>query len=178
MQPSKATFAVRSLAVGVLFIISGCVATERGAEKREFKSEVMQGRQTLAGAEAFLGAAGSGDMDTLQRLMTDDFVWHNEGDTSLPWIGTWEGKDVVLNQFLPAFGQGLITTGWSTDYSMAMGEQAIFMGTMSAIANASGAETGTFSWAVRVHVVDGKVKSWNWFEDSYAVSKAFHNEGQ
>ncbi|MEM7511340.1 MAG: nuclear transport factor 2 family protein, partial [Bacteroidota bacterium] len=57
--------------------------------------------------------------------------------------------------------------------SFANGDQAVFMGSMSAIANNTGADTGTFSWAVRVHVVDGKVKSWNWFEDSYAVSRAY-----
>ena len=45
---------------------------------------------------------------------------------------------------------------------------------MSADANKTGVSTGTFSWAVRVQVVDGKVKSWNWFEDSFAISKAYH----
>jgi hypothetical protein len=50
------------------------------------------------------------------------------------------------------------------------------MGTMNAVANNSGAETGAFSWAVRVHVENGKVKSWNWFEDSFAVSNAFHGK--
>ena len=106
--------------------------------------------------------------------MVDDFVWHNEGDKSLPWIGTWEGKDTVLNTFLPAFGAGLKTTSWTTDYSFANGDQAVFMGTMSATANNTGVDTGKFSWAVRVHVKGDKVKSWNWFEDSYTVSKAYN----
>ncbi len=133
----------------------------------------MQSEQTLAVAQSFLQAAGSGDMETLQNLMTDDFVWHNEGDANIPWIGNWEGKEKVLSEFLPAFGAGLKTTSWTTDYSFANGDQAVFMGSMSAIANNTGEDTGTFSWAVRVHVVDGKVKSWNWFEDSYAVSSAY-----
>ncbi len=130
---------------------------------------------TLETAQAFLWAAGSGDMETLQGLMSDDFVWHNEGDFSVPWGGgPWEGKDVVLNEFLPKFGAGLTTTSWTTDYSFAADDQAVFMGTMSATANNSGVETGKFSWAVRVSVVDGKVKSWNWFEDSFAISQAYH----
>ncbi|MEE1674925.1 nuclear transport factor 2 family protein [Agarivorans aestuarii] len=130
--------------------------------------------KTLETAQAFLWAAGSGDMEKLDSLMSDDFVWHNEGDSNIPWIGNWQGKETVLNSFLPKFGAGLKVTSWTTDYSFANGEQAVFMGTMSAIANESGIDTGKFSWAVRVHVVDGKVKSWNWFEDSYAVSKAYH----
>ncbi|WP_220720745.1 nuclear transport factor 2 family protein [Agarivorans litoreus] len=130
--------------------------------------------KTLETAQAFLWAAGSGDMEKLDLLMSDDFVWHNEGDSNIPWIGNWQGKETVFNSFLPKFGAGLKVTSWTTDYSFANGEQAVFMGTMSAIANESGIDTGKFSWAVRVHVVDGKVKSWNWFEDSYAVSKAYH----
>lgn len=143
-----------------------------GTDKAETEASVAD--QTLATAQAFLWAAGSGDMDKLNSLMADDMVWHNEGDSSLPWIGTWESKETILKTFLPLFGAGLKTTSWTTDYSFSNGDQAVFMGTMSAIALNSGVDTGKFSWAVRVHVADGKVKSWNWFEDSYAVSKAYH----
>ena len=138
--------------------------------------QMDQTQQTLQIAQAFLTAAGSGDMDTLSALMANDFVWHNEGDTSVPWIGTWEGKETVLNQFLPTFGAGLQTTIWTTDYSFAKDDQAVFMGTMAADATNTGESTGTISWAVRVQVVDGKIKSWNWFEDSFAVSRAFHGQ--
>lgn len=131
---------------------------------------------TLAVAQAFLTAAGSGDGEALNKLMADDFVWHNEGDSRIPWIGNWQGKETVFQQFMPAFGAGLKVTSWSTDYKFANGNQAVFMGTMSAIANNTGVDTGTFSWAVRVHVEGDKVKSWNWFEDSYAVSKAYHDK--
>ncbi|MEM1378999.1 MAG: nuclear transport factor 2 family protein [Pseudomonadota bacterium] len=137
-----------------------------------------QSSATLATAEAFLMAAGSGDMETLSSLMAGDFVWHNEGDTTVPWIGTWKGKDTVLNTFLPAFGAGLQTTSWTTDYKFADDNQAVFIGTMSAVANETGINTGVFSWAVRVEVADGKVQSWNWFEDSYAVSVAYHGTSE
>ena len=142
--------------------------------KAEIRSEFKQGQRTLKVAEAFLTAAGSGDGETLNTLMANDFVWHNEGDPTIPWIGNWEGKDVVFGEFMPAFGAGLTATSWTTDYRMASGDQAMFMGKMSAVANNTGAKTGDFSWAVRVHVKDGKVLSWNWFEDSFAVSQAYH----
>ena len=38
----------------------------------------------------------------------------------------------------------------------------------------SGKETTEFNYALRVKVKDGKVILWNWFEDSYAVSNAYH----
>ncbi len=131
---------------------------------------------TLKVAQSFLEAAGSGNGEKLSELMSDDFVWHNEGDSNIPWIGNWEGKETVLTKFMPAFGAGLKVTSWSTDYSFSKDNQAVFIGTMSAIANHSGKDTGKFSWAVRVHVEGDKVKSWNWFEDSFAVSKAYNSK--
>jgi ketosteroid isomerase-like protein len=148
-------------------------AGDKVTEQKEAKLD-PQSAKTLEVAQAFLWAAGSGDGGKLKSLMADDFVWHNEGNNSIPWIGIWKGKETVLNKFMPKFSAGLKTTSWTTDYSFANGDQAVFIGSMSAIANNSGVDTGKFSWAVRVHVEEGKVKSWNWFEDSYAVSKAYH----
>lgn len=52
----------------------------------------------------------------------------------------------------------------------------ILYGTMTTEATNTGESTGPMSWAVRVQVVDGEVKSWNWFEDSFAVSRAFNGQ--
>ena len=150
------------------------VNTESTAVAQDVQMDQTQ--QTLQIAQSFLEAAGAGDMDTLSGLMADDFVWHNEGDPRVPWIGQWEGKETVLTEFLPTFGVGLKTTTWTTDYSFAKDDQAVFMGTMAAEATNTGESTGLMSWAVRVEVVDGKVKSWNWFEDSFAVSRAFQGQ--
>lgn len=135
-----------------------------------------QSDQTLEIAKSFLEAAGIGDGKKLNELMSDDFVWHNEGDPDIPWIGNWQGKEEVMGTFMPAFGAGLKVTSWSTDYHFSNGNQAVFMGSMSAIVNNTGKDTGKFSWAVRVHVENGKVKSWNWFEDSFALSKAYKKQ--
>ncbi|MFA0442853.1 nuclear transport factor 2 family protein [Vibrio sp. 10N.286.49.B1] len=153
--------------IGLIFAFNLTLANADGQD---------QTTQTLEVAQAFLMAAGSGDMNKLNELMADDFVWHNEGDSQIPWIGTWESKKTVLETFLPRFGAGLKVTSWTTDYSFVNGDQAVFMGTMSAIANETGKDTGVFSWAVRVHVEDGSVKGWNWFENSYAVSQAYHDK--
>lgn len=163
------------------FFLVGCstpvntdISLASTPETQEISTDQTQ--QTLQVAQSFLVAAGSGDMETLSALMADDFVWHNEGDSTVPWIGTWEGKETVLTEFLPAFGGGLQVTSWTTDYSFAKDDQAVFMGTMAANATNTGESTGTMSWAVRVHVVDGQVKSWNWFEDSFAVSQAVNGQ--
>ena len=147
-------------------------------DTKEGTKETMEQQEakTLETAEAFLKAAGSGDGETLTKLMADDFVWHNEGDKTMPWIGPWKGADEVFGKFMPAFGANFKTTSWNTNHTFVNGDQAAFMGTMSATLITSGKETGTFRWAVRVEVKNGKVKSWNWFEDSFSVSNAFHGK--
>jgi ketosteroid isomerase-like protein len=164
----------KTITTALVFLFLSFYGTVAMTSNEKNKMSDAQSAVTLKTAEAFLAAAGSGDMATLKKLMTDDFAWHNEGDSSVPWIGSWEGKEAALNDFMPKFGAGLKTTSWTTDYSFANGNQAVFMGKMSATANNTGVDTGKFSWAVRVHVENEKVKSWNWFEDSYAVSKAYH----
>ncbi|MEM7210112.1 MAG: nuclear transport factor 2 family protein [Pseudomonadota bacterium] len=159
--------------IAILALLSACASNPNSAETR---SATAQEAETLQTAQAFLQAAGSGDGEALNKLMSEDFYWHNEGDSRIPWIGTWRGKEAVFGQFMPAFGAGLRVTEWNTEYSFVTADQAVFIGSMSADATTTGRNTGSMSWAVRVHVKDGKVKSWNWFEDSYAVSKAFHGE--
>lgn len=122
---------------------------------------------------AFMEAMGGGDMERMATLMSDDMVWHNEGDESLPWIGPWEGKQAIF-EFLAIFSENLQTTQWDNTDAFASGDTVAVFGKMNAITTRSGAETGAFSFALRAKVRDGQVALWHWFEDSYAVSKAYH----
>lgn len=121
----------------------------------------------------FMGAVGSGDMETAIGLMADDMVWQNEGDSAMPWIGPWEGKEAIL-KFLPIFGENFKTTAWENTDAFALGDTVAVFGKMNGITTHSGKEIGDFTFALRAKVRDGKVVLWNWFEDSYAVSQAYH----
>ena len=122
---------------------------------------------------AFMGAMGGGDMDTMGTLMADDMVWQNEGDPGLPWIGTWEGKEAIFG-FLGTFSQNVQVTHWENQDAFASGDAVAVFGRMKLRLTASGAETDEFTFALRAKVRDGQVVLWNWFEDTYAVSQAFH----
>lgn len=124
---------------------------------------------------AFMGAMGSGDMDKMSELMADDMVWHNEGDMSLPWLGPWKGKDEIFS-FLGVFNENFQTTQWENTDAFASGDTVAVFGIMNAVTTKSGKETGAFTFALRAKVRDGKVVLWNWFEDSYAVSQAYHSK--
>ncbi|SEN66017.1 hypothetical protein SAMN04488077_12321 [Roseovarius tolerans] len=122
---------------------------------------------------AFMGAMGGGDMETMGTLMADDMVWQNEGDPDLPWIGTWEGKETIFG-FLGTFSQNVQVTHWENQDAFASGDTVAVFGRMKLLLTGSGAETDEFSFALRAKVRDGQVVLWNWFEDSFAVSQAFH----
>lgn len=122
---------------------------------------------------AFMGAMGAGDSAKVGELMADDMVWHNEGDKTLPWIGNWEGKEAIF-AFMGIFGENFQTTEWDNTDAFASGDTVAVFGKMNAITTRSGKETGEFTFALRAKVRDGKVVLWHWFEDSFAVSQAYH----
>lgn len=122
---------------------------------------------------AFMGAMGAGDMDKMDSLMADDMVWHNEGDKSLPWIGETRGKQNIF-EFLGVFSENLQTTKWENTDVFASGDTVAVFGVMNAITTHSGQETGDFTFALRAKVRDGQVVLWHWFEDTFAVSQAYH----
>ncbi|OJJ19630.1 hypothetical protein BKI52_20295 [marine bacterium AO1-C] len=119
-------------------------------------------------------AMGKGDMETIKSLMHEDMVWQNEGDKSLPWIGPWKGKKVILEKFMPLFGENFKTVKWDTEDAFASGNTAAFFGRMAGMLTKSNQKTKEFSWALRVKVKDGKIILWNWFEDSLEVSQVYH----
>ncbi|MEM6593773.1 MAG: nuclear transport factor 2 family protein [Pseudomonadota bacterium] len=122
---------------------------------------------------AFMGAMSKGP-EAMSPLMADDMVWHNEGDQTVPWIrGDINGKEAIF-EFLGVFGGGLQTTKWENTDAFASGDTVAVFGVMNGITTASGREIGEFSFALRAKVRDGQVVLWHWFEDSFALSQAYH----
>lgn len=130
-------------------------------------------RTSLDTVMAFMGAMGSGDMDAMGKLMADDMAWHNEGDATLPWIGGAKGKESVF-AFLGRFSENFQTTAWENTDAFASGDTVAVFGKMNGITTHSGKEIGNFTFALRAKVKDGQVVLWHWFEDSFAVSRAYH----
>ena len=130
---------------------------------------------TLDTVMAFMGAMGSGDMDQMSELMADDMVWHNEGDSTLPWLGPWTGKDEIFS-FLGVLGENLQFTLWENEDVVAFGDTVAVFGRMNGITTKTDREIGEFTFALRAKVKDGKVILWNWFEDSFAMSQAYHDK--
>lgn len=158
----------------------GCSETqkEKAVTQETVVSEAdklaIESQKTLDIANAYMAAMGKGDMETIKSLMHEDMVWQNAGDSSLPWMGPWKGKKAILEEFFPAFGAGFITKKWEPTDAFSQGNTAAYFGQMIGQLNHSGKETKEFTYALRVKVKDSKIILWNWFEDSFEVSKAYH----
>lgn len=171
--------------VGTIILLSSCNTANKDnvIEKEATTEEIVmseadkigkQSQETLDIANAFMGAMGKGDMQIMISLMHEDMVWQNAGDASLPWMGPWNGKKAILEEFLPAFGAGFVTKKWEPTDAIASGDTAAYFGQMIGLLSNSNQETKEFTYALRVKVKDGKVILWNWFEDSFEVSRAYH----
>ncbi len=148
---------------------------EKMNQKNNEDALEKQSKETMEVAMKYMDAMGKGDMETMVNLMDDNMVWQNGGDKALPWIGPWKGKKVILETFLPSFMENFKTTKWVTEDAISSGDVAAFFGQMKGITLKSNQETSEFTFALRVRVSNGKIVLWNWLEDSYAVSKSYHN---
>ncbi|MEM5501630.1 nuclear transport factor 2 family protein [Ahrensia kielensis] len=144
------------------------VGTKAGAQNMDATAQA-----SLDTVMAFMGAMGSGDMEKMSALMADDMVWHSEGDTTLPWIGETVGKEAIF-KFLAVFSENLQTTKWENTDAFASGDTVAVFGRMNGVTTHSGKEIGEFTFALRAKVRGGQVVLWNWFEDSFAISQAYH----
>ena len=141
--------------------------------KKENKMEA-QSKATMDIALKFMDAMGKGEMEVMMNLMHEDMVWQNAGDPNVPWIGPWKGKKIILEDFLPKFGSGFKTIKWEPNDGFASGDTAAFFGQMVGEVTHSGNKTNEFTYALRVKVKDEQVILWNWFEDSFEISRAYN----
>jgi len=152
-------------------VLAATVASKAGAQEMNADSQA-----SFDTVMAFMNAMGSGDMDTMSSLMADDMVWHNEGDKTLPWIhGDIKGKKAIF-EFLPVFSSNLQTTKWENSDAFASADTVAVFGVMAGTTTNTGQSTGDFSFALRAKVRNGQLILWHWFEDSFAVSQAYHGK--
>ena len=158
----------QALKVSVAAATGATLATVASAQSNDDESQA-----SLDTVMALMGAMGRGDMAKMDDLMADDMVWLNEGDPSIPWIGPWNGKEAIFG-FLGVFSENFKTTKCENTDILASGDTVAIFGDMNGVTTKSGQEIGDFTFALRAKVRNGKVVLWNWFEDSFAVSKAYH----
>lgn len=153
--------------------MTGAILASAATAQVSAKSNEDQSQASLEIVMGLMGAMGRGDMEAMADLMAEDMVWLNAGDPTLPWIGPWKGKDKIF-AFLKVFSENFQTTKWENTDVLASEDTVAIFGNMNGITTKSGQPIGDFTFALRAKVRDGQVVLWNWFEDSFAVSRAYH----
>ena len=132
------------------------------------------GAESMAVVQDFMGAMGAGDFEKLQSLMHEDMVWKNEGDANVPWIGTHEGKAAILSDYMGPSGKHMKILSMSPSAMFARGDQAAVFGRFEAQMVESGKKaSSSFAILIGVDRQAKQIVSWQFFEDSFAVSEAF-----
>jgi ketosteroid isomerase-like protein len=124
--------------------------------------------------EQFLQRLAAADADGLGDLFAESIDWRVAGNTELPWVGTRSHRSEV-----PAYFRTLWTglePGKSVvnlDGILVDGEDAVLLAHFSHVAAPTGKRFDT-DVAMRLTVSDDKLVRLHLYEDTWAVSTAFH----
>ncbi len=134
----------------------------------------------LPAVEAFFGSFAQGDMDAAFDTMADDIEYTVNGrDTvtreAIPWSRTFHGKDAVKAFFVQLM-EHFRVEGFEVDQHIADGPDVASFGHFRYVALVTDQLCET-DWCARFHVENGKITRYQFFEDSYAIARAFRHGG-
>lgn len=159
---------VRSAALVTAIALTAIFAASSCAESKPAES------QSLAIVQEFMGAMGKGDMEKFTGMMAEDMVWHNEGDTTLPWIGTHRGKAAIMSDYLQNAGANMKTLSMSPSAMFADGNKVGVFGQFEIEMIKTGKKVkSSFAILIEVDQANRQIKSWNFHEDSFGVARAY-----
>ncbi|KAI9022030.1 hypothetical protein DFJ74DRAFT_671398 [Hyaloraphidium curvatum] len=136
---------------------------------------------TRAAVSSFFNGFAAGDMGAVFGALADDVEYVvNSRDTAtkeaIPWSDTFRGKDAVQAFFVRLTG-AFDVLAFKLDTVLADGGEAAAFGSFLYRAKATGKEAPT-EWAARIAVEGGKITKYQFFEDSYAIARAFVTKGK
>ena len=178
-MPTDGTKSINIMTIDVHKVKDGKILSTHHVEDWSTAMKQLKGEKKKSAmdiANEYMGAMGKGDMEAMMNLMHEDMVWQNAGDKEIPWMGPWNGKKAILENYFPAFMKGFQTIKWEPVDAVTTDDTAAFFGQMIGKLTNSGVSTNEFTYALRVKVKDGKIILWNWFEDSLEVSNAYHGK--
>ena len=127
---------------------------------------------TREAVSAFSAAQSSGDIDALIALFSDDGQWRVDGDTAVPWVGDHRGQPAIRN-FLKTFNEHIEVIDAENLSQSFDGENAFQVNRMTLRLKTNGAVIQS-NTVVHFEVEDGEITKHNIYEDTYAVTEAWH----
>lgn len=127
----------------------------------------MADSEAVRVVKKFFEYLGSGNMDGVVSLFTDDGAIDMPGSQHLPWAGRWQGRAKLVEYFkvMPA---ALEIRGATQDRWISEGNLVAVSGTEHAASRVSGKEyRAKWSW---IFVIEGqRIKLWDAYEDTEAM---------
>lgn len=115
-------------------------------------------------------AFAQGNAQHILERVTDDVEWVNYGPQSVPYAGSFKGRDGA-RRFFEAIGSSTSNGKVTGEEFIAAGENVIVLGRYSASVNGTGKQIDV-PIAHIFTVRGGKVSRWIGFSDSAAVAEA------
>jgi len=111
------------------------------------------------------------DVDKTLDCLTEDVVWKVQGAPDVPTIGVRHGREQV-REWMALFPPHFQPLDFKVERIFESGDQAVLTGHFTHRILSTGKEF-TSDFAVICSVRDGKVSSYNFIEDSYALWRSF-----
>lgn len=111
------------------------------------------------------------DIDKTLECLTDDVVWKVQGATEVPTIGVRHGKEEV-RAWLALFPVNFESLAFDIERTFENGDQVVITGFVKHRILVTGREFAS-DFAAICSVHDGKISSYNFIEDSYALWRSF-----
>ena len=138
---------------------------------------MSEGREVV---ENFFQSFAQGRLDDVFDALADDIEYTVNGrDTvtaeALPWSKCFRGKDEVRAFFAQLLEQFEVE-GFEVAQHIAEGPDVASFGHFAYRARPTGERCET-DWCARFHIEGGKIARYQFYEDSYAIARAFRHGG-
>lgn len=120
--------------------------------------------------KAIFEAFGRGDVPFILDQLAADVRFTSHLDPVVPWAGEFSGRDNVA-QFFGALGGSVEVTGHPVNGLVAQDDTVVATGDVSFRVRETGRE-GSSSWVYIFKLTDGKVRSYDQFNDA-GLAEAF-----
>lgn len=119
----------------------------------------------------YLDTFFKGDIDKTLECLTDDVLWKVQGAADVPTIGERQGREEV-RAWMALFPTNFEPLEFRIERTFEQGDQVVITGHVRHRVLSTGHEFGS-DFAAICSVRDGKVSSYNFLEDSYALWRSF-----
>jgi ketosteroid isomerase-like protein len=131
----------------------------------------MNQRSNVDVVQRTYDAVDRGDIPAVLELLTDDVEWTLQGPSTIPFAGTRHGRDGVA-EFFTLLGQNLQFQVFEPYLFLNEGDTVVALGRERSQSPSTGG-TVVQEWAHVYTLRDGKIATFQAFEDTAALAAAF-----